>query len=134
MKRGKCTCACLHILPHKSTAGCISMWASIHMRHPPVSAGSKSHVGIFFLCLSMSPVLRRFKLRTKKHLRMFAASFHLLYMIREGLNTPYMGEKKCFSNINYTANYVILRGLVYILCVYLLISKYGCSFAAGVDS
>lgn len=92
---------CMFAHPATQTHSRLHINVGIHtheatLSHPPVSTGSRSHIGILFLCLSMSPVLRRFKLRTKKHLRMFAASFHLLYMNREGLNTPHMGKKSVF--------------------------------------
>lgn len=48
----------------------------------------------------------------------------------ERFNTPH----KSFSALNYALNYVIVRSFVYIFSVYLFISKYGCSFPAGVDS
>lgn len=53
-----------------------------------------------------------------------------LHMDLERFNTLQM----YFSAINYASNYVIVRNLVYTLSVYLFISKYGCSFPAGVDS
>lgn len=132
---------------HTQTHSRLNIDVSIHTHELilsllSVSAGSeKSYSDILPLVFEsvLRPSVAEFKLRTKKHL-LWRSSNVLdvlltaaqLHTNREGLNTPQRG-KKSFSTINCAADCVIIKGLMYILSVYLFISKYGCSFAAGVD-